>query len=89
MRTVWRFRGLTGSAFGAAVESLRPSDSAPAYGSAVGRFASAFVRSVEGAEKVLQRAKSVSQRLKPLSNESVYGTAEAVPLSKTRLFRTL
>ncbi len=37
----------------------------------------------EGAEEVAARTKSVPQRLKPHGDEASYGTAEAVPLSKT------
>jgi len=43
----------------------------------------------EAAEKVVAKLKSVPQRLKPQSKCSTYGTAEAVPLSKTAFFSTL
>jgi hypothetical protein len=43
----------------------------------------------EGVEKVMSQPKSVPQRLKPRCNMSVYGTAEAVPLSKTEFFSAL
>jgi hypothetical protein len=43
----------------------------------------------EGAEKVLHETKSVPQRLKPHCEQSICGTAEAVPLSKTDFFSTL
>jgi hypothetical protein len=36
-----------------------------------------------GAEKVAPRRKAVPQRLKPHYKQKIYGTAEAVPLSKT------
>jgi hypothetical protein len=37
----------------------------------------------EGAEKVSRKTKNVPQRLKPRCEQSTFGTAEAVPLSKT------
>jgi hypothetical protein len=37
----------------------------------------------EGDEKVAPQTKSVPQRLKPHCKENTFGTAEAVPLSKT------
>jgi hypothetical protein len=40
----------------------------------------------EGAEKVALQTKSVPRRLKPYCNDGSYGTAEAVPLSKTGFF---
>jgi hypothetical protein len=43
----------------------------------------------EGAEKVAVQTKSVPQRLKPHCKKSTYGTAEAVPLSKTDFFSIL
>jgi hypothetical protein len=43
----------------------------------------------EGAEKVPRAIKSVPQRLKPRCEQSTFGTAEAVPLSKTDFFSTL
>jgi hypothetical protein len=70
--------------------SLRPSGFAQAYDSAVRRFQRrAFLGVEEGAEKVPERAKSVPQRLKPNSQHAAYGTAKAVPLSKTGFFSSL
>jgi hypothetical protein len=46
------------------------------------RFASVF-GCRRDAEKVPPQTKSVPQRLKPRRQQSSYGTAEAVPLSKT------
>jgi hypothetical protein len=43
----------------------------------------------EDAEKVPRAIKSVPQRLKPRCEQSTFGTAEAVPLSKTDFFSTL
>jgi hypothetical protein len=48
-----------------------------------------FRRAKEGAEKVPCAIKSVPQRLKPRCEQSTFGTAEAVPLSKTDFFSTL
>src|SRR5437868_11384402 len=42
----------------------------------------------EGAEKVPREIKNVPQRLKPRCKQSAFGTAEAVPLSKTDFFST-
>src|SRR6266702_4653278 len=44
-------------------------------------------RAKEGAEKVATEEKSVPQRLKPHYKRGTYGTAEAVPLSETRLLQ--
>ena len=40
------------------------------------------------AEKVPREIKNVPQRLKPHCKQSAFGTAEAVPLSKTDFFST-
>jgi hypothetical protein len=40
----------------------------------------------ESAEKVPAKTKSVPQRLKPPCEQSTFGTAEAVPLSKADFF---
>jgi len=39
--------------------------------------------------KVLLQQKSVPQGLKPLYESAIYGTAEAVPLTKSAFFRRL
>jgi hypothetical protein len=43
----------------------------------------------EGAETFDAAQKSRPQRLKPFSFRGIYGTAEAVPLTKTRFFSIL
>jgi hypothetical protein len=50
-------------------------------------FATTCRRAEEGDEKVGSAKEGVPQRLKPQDRTDTYGTAEAVPLSKTRIFQ--